>query len=190
MSTHATHSLPLPRNYCTACVQMESGHALLGFRQVVRHGILVPICVGSSPTAPAPLSDSVVNNGRHCTQTGLFGGITRRKHPVKDTPANKHLYSDFLPGISSRDFARRRCVGNAGSNPVSHLQSNPSQAHPLRRFYKGKTTALYENAGKPFGLPVFVLYSYRTCSVLFSGRNAYALSKFSLTACHMNNLAT
>jgi hypothetical protein len=37
---------------------------------------------------------------------------------------------------------------------------------------------------------VFVLYSYRTCSVLFSGRNAYAFSKFSLTACHMNNLAT
>lgn len=35
-------------------------------------------------------SGSVVNNGRHCTRTGLFGGITRRKHPNKDTPANKH----------------------------------------------------------------------------------------------------
>ena len=94
--------------------------------------------------------------------------------------------------VTVADMVMQRIVDPpyAGSNPVSHLQSNPSQAHPLRRFYKGKTTALYENAGKPFGLPVFVLYSYRTCSVLFSGRNAYALSKFSLTACHMNNLAT
>jgi len=47
------------------------------------------------------LLDSVVNNGRHCTQTGLFGGIPRRKHHNKDTPTNKHLYSDFLPSISS-----------------------------------------------------------------------------------------
>ena len=118
MCPRAAHSLPLPRNYCIACVQMESGHALLGFSQAVRHGILVPVCVGSSPTTPVSLLDSVVNNGRRCTQTGLFGGITRRKHPVKDTPANKHLCPDFLPGISSWDFARRRCVGNMGSNPI------------------------------------------------------------------------
>ena len=111
--------------------------------------------------------------------------------------ATDHLISDARSiragdTVTVADMVMQRIVDPpyAGSNPVSHLQSNPSQAHPLRRFYKGKTTALYENAGKPFGLPVFVLYSYRTCSVLFSGRNAYALSKFSLTACHMNNLAT
>ena len=120
---HCPSSLSLYR----VCAE-ESGTRTLGFSQAVRHGILVPICVGSSPTTPAPLSDSVVNNGRHCTQTGLFGGITRRKHPVKDTPANKHLYSDFLPGISSRDFARRRCVGNAGSNPVRITMATASTA--------------------------------------------------------------
>ena len=58
--------------------------------------------------------------------------------------------------VTVADMVMQRIVDPpyAGSNPVSHLQSNPSQAHPLRRFYKGKTTALYENAGKPFGLPL------------------------------------
>lgn len=57
--------------------------------------------ISSNLITPVHLSDSVVNNGRHCTQTGLFEGTTCGKHLNKDTTANKHLYSDFLPSISS-----------------------------------------------------------------------------------------
>ena len=57
-------------------------------------------------------------------------------------------------------------------------------------FIKEKPQHFMKMPASRFDLPVFVLYFYRICSVLFSGRNAYAFSKFSLTACHMNNLAT
>lgn len=56
--------------------------------------------ISSNLITPVHLSDSVVNNGRRCTQTGLFEGTTCGKHLNKDTTANKHLYSDFLSGIS------------------------------------------------------------------------------------------
>ena len=48
-------------SHCTACVQRKIGTCTLGFSQAVRHGILVPICIGSNPITLAPLSDSVVN---------------------------------------------------------------------------------------------------------------------------------